>query len=199
MNGTSLLTMRIGIVEDDSLLRNTLSLFLSHEPDMKVSHAYASAEEALLDLEKTAPDILLVDLGLPGMSGLDFIRTVKKARPHIELLVHTTFAGRDTLFSAFLAGASGCLLKAEGLQELLGAIRLLHNGGSTMTPAIAAMVIREFQKRSGGEGVQLSETEQTIVENIAAAAAPPEIAGKTGLSTEAVHAVIKNVYEKLRR
>jgi len=198
MNGTSLITMRIGIVEDDSLLLDTLSLFLSGEPDITVSGAYGSAEDALLDLGITAPDILLVDLGLPGMSGLDFIRTVKRAMPRIELLLHTTFAGQNTLFSALLAGASGYLLKAEGLQEMIGAIRLLHNGGAKMGPATASMVIREFQERSGGEGVRLSETEQTIVGNIAAAVPLPEIAGKAGISTEAVHAIIKNVYEKLR-
>ena len=198
MNGTSLITMRIGIVEDDSLLLDTLSLFLSGEPDIQVSGAYGSAEDALLDLGTNAPDILLVDLGLPGMSGLDFIRTVKREMPRIELLLHTTFAGQNTLYSAFQAGASGYLLKAEGLQEMTGAIRLLHNGGSKMSPAIASMVIRQFQERSGGEGVSLSETEQRIVENIAAEVPVPEIAEKSGITTEAVYAIVKNVYEKLR-
>lgn len=198
MNGTSLITMRIGIVEDDSLLLDTLSLFLSGEPDIQVSGAYGSAEDALLDLGTNAPDILLVDLGLPGMSGLDFIRTVKRGMPRIELLLHTTFAGQNTLYSAFQAGASGYLLKAEGLQEMLGAIRLLHNGGAEMSPVIASMVIREFQERSGVDGVQLSEIEQTIVGYIAAAVPVPEIAEKSGISTEAAHSIIKNVYEKLR-
>jgi DNA-binding NarL/FixJ family response regulator len=197
MNSTSLITMRIGIVEDDRLLRDTLSLFLSSEPDITVSGAYGSAENALLDLGKTAPDILLVDLGLPGMSGLDFIRTVKKTMPRIELLVHTTFAGQDTLFSALLAGASGYLLKAEGLQEMIRAIRFLHNGGAIMSPATASMVLREFQERSGGEGVQLSGIEQTIIGNIAEAVSLPEVAKKSGISTEVVHAIIKNIYEKL--
>jgi DNA-binding NarL/FixJ family response regulator len=190
--------MRVVLVEDDPLLRQNITLLLKGEPGIAVLNSFGSAEEALAAIPKIEPEIMLVDIGLPGMSGIDLIRRIKSERPEIEILAHTVFEDRNNVFSALKAGASGYLLKGSTPRELIEAIFSLYNGGSPMSPKIARAVIREFQEDGVQESYLLSQREQQILSSLEKGLAYKEIAAAFNISPHTVHTHIKNIYEKLQ-
>jgi two-component system NarL family response regulator len=182
--------MKISIVEDDVLLRENLKLLLSGESGITVASAYGSAEEALLGIRKARPEILLADIGLPGMSGIELM-------PDLEIMAHTVFDDRETVFSAIKAGASGYILKGSTPRDLIDALHTLAKGGSPMSPRIARKVIREFQDEGVDDQYLLSHRETEIVKEIENGLTYKDIAAKLGISPHTVHTHIKNIYEKL--
>jgi DNA-binding NarL/FixJ family response regulator len=189
--------VKISIVEDDVLLRENLKLLLSGESGISVVSVYGTAEEALQSIRKSHPDILLTDIGLPGMSGIDLIRKVKDLMPDLEIMAHTVFDDRETVFSAIKAGASGYILKGSTPRDLIDALHTLAKGGSPMSPKIARKVIREFQEEGVDDQYILSHREIEIVKEIENGLTYKDIAGKLGISPHTVHTHIKNIYEKL--
>ena len=189
--------MKISIVEDDVLLRENLKLLLNGETGISVVSAYGSAEEALAGIKRARPDILLADIGLPGMSGIELIRKVKDLMPDIEIMAHTVFDDRETVFSAIKAGASGYILKGSTPRDLIDALHTLARGGSPMSPKIARKVIREFQDERVDDQYLLSHRETEIVKEIENGLTYKDIAAKLGISPHTVHTHIKNIYEKL--
>jgi two-component system NarL family response regulator len=189
--------MKVAIVEDDVLLRQNLKLLLSGEPDISVVSVYGSAEDALRNIGKARPGILLADIGLPGMSGIELIREVKEQMPGIEIMAHTVFDDRETVFSAIKAGASGYILKGSSPRELIDALHTLAKGGSPMSPKIARKVIREFQDEGIDEQYLLSHRETEIVRQVENGLTYKDIAQKLNISPHTVHTHIKNIYEKL--
>ena len=190
--------MRIVIVEDDPLLLENLKLLLSGESGIIVAGAFSSAEDALHALKKTAPEIMLADLGLPGMSGIDLIKKVKEEMPEVEILAHTVFEDRENVFSAIKAGASGYILKGSSPREIVEAIHALHKGGAPMSPKIARKVIHEFQDENvASEQYVLSQREKDVVRCIEEGLTYKEISVKLKISSHTVHTHIKNIYEKL--
>ncbi len=190
--------MRVVIVEDNELLRENLKLLLSGEKGITVAGAFGSAEEALPLMKKTAPDIMLVDIGLPGMSGVELIKKVKDKFPAVEMLTHTVFEDRENVFAAIKAGASGYILKGSSPRELLEALDTLHRGGAPMSPKIARKVIREFQDERAHEPYLLSRREQDILREIERGLSYKEIGGRFNISPHTVHTHIKKIYEKLQ-
>ena len=189
--------MKVSIVEDDVLLRQNLKLLLSGERGISVVSVYGSAEEALSGIKRTRPEILLADIGLPGMSGIELIRELKEQMPGLEIMAHTVFDDRETVFSAIKAGASGYLLKGSTPRELIDALHTLVKGGSPMSPKIARKVIREFQDEGIDEQYFLSHRETEIVKEIENGLSYKDIAVKLAISPHTVHTHIKNIYEKL--
>jgi DNA-binding NarL/FixJ family response regulator len=190
--------MRLVIVEDDSLLLENLKLLLSGEPGIVVGGAFSSAEDALHALKMAAPDVMLADLGLPGMSGIDLIKKVKEEMPGVEILAHTVFEDRENVFSAIKAGASGYILKGSSPREIVEAIHELHKGGAPMSPKIARKVIHEFQDENiTSEQYILSQREKDVVRCIEEGLTYKEISKKLKISSHTVHTHIKNIYEKL--
>ncbi|MDH4164651.1 MAG: response regulator transcription factor [Nitrospirota bacterium] len=189
--------MKISIVEDDMLLRENLKLLLSGETGISVVGAYATAEDALVGLKRTVPDILLTDIGLPGRSGIELIRDIKDQLPDMEIMAHTVFDDRETVFSAIKAGASAYILKGSTPRELIDALHTLHKGGSPMSPKIARKVIREFQDEGSDEQYLLSPREKGIVKEIENGMTYKDISVKFNISPHTVHTHIKNIYEKL--
>jgi two-component system NarL family response regulator len=189
--------MKVAIVEDDVLLRQNLKLLLSGESGISVVSAYGSAEEALRSIGKARPEILLADIGLPGMSGIELIREVKEQMSGIEIMAHTVFDDRETVFSAIKAGASGYILKGSTPRELIDALHTLAKGGSPMSPKIARKVIREFQDEGIDEQYLLSHRETEIVRQVENGLTYKDIAQKLNISPHTVHTHIKNIYEKL--
>jgi DNA-binding NarL/FixJ family response regulator len=189
--------MKISIVEDDVLLRENLKLLLSGESGISVVSVYGSAEEALKGIRKARPNILLADIGLPGMSGIDLIKKVKDLIPDLEIMAHTVFDDRETVFSAIKAGASGYILKGSTPRDLIDALHTLAKGGSPMSPKIARKVIREFQDEGVDDQYLLSHRETEIVREIENGLTYKDIAAKLGISPHTVHTHIKNIYEKL--
>ena len=189
--------MKLIIVEDDTLLRENLSILLQGEPNITVLGAYSCAEEALPVIKEVIPDILLVDIGLPGLSGIELIRRVKEDLPDVDCMAHTVFDSRDTVFAAIKAGASGYILKGSTPRELVEALTSLHEGGAPMSPKIARAVICEFQERRVEEQYLLSPREREILMYLEEGSTYNEIAEYLCISPHTVHTHIKNIYEKL--
>jgi DNA-binding NarL/FixJ family response regulator len=189
--------MKVSIVEDDVLLRQNLKLLLSGETGISVASVYGSAEEALAGVKRARPDILLTDIGLPGMSGIELIRLIKVQMPDLEIMAHTVFDDRETVFAAIKAGASGYILKGSTPRDLIDALHTLERGGSPMSPKIARKVIREFQSEGVDEQYLLSHRETEIVKEVESGLTYKDIATRLGISPHTVHTHIKNIYEKL--
>ncbi len=190
--------MRLVIIEDDPLLLENLTLLLSGEEGITVSGSYRSAEDAIRSLKNAAPDVMLTDLGLPGMSGVDLIKKAKEEMPSLEIMAHTVFEDRERVFSAIKAGASGYILKGSSPREIIESIHALYKGGAPMSPKIARKVIHEFQDEVVGEQFLLTQREKEIVKLVEDGLTYKEIGEKLSISTHTVHTHIKNIYEKLQ-
>ena len=180
--------MKLIIVEDDPILLESLKLLLAGETGLTVSGAYGNAEDALRSLKKVAPEVMLADLGLPGMSGIELIKKAKEEMPHLEIMAHTVFEDRENVFSAIKAGASGYILKGSSPREIVEAIHEINKGGAPMSPKIARKVIHEFQDENAGEQQGLSQRERNIVKCVEQGLTYKEIEKQvtTGETTEEV-------------
>lgn len=190
--------IRIAIIEDDDALRLNYRLLLGGEPEMEVVGDFGNAEETLRGLDLSTVDILMVDLGLPGMSGNELIRKVKSRMPDLEIMAHTVFDDRENVFSAIKAGASGYILKGSTPRELIEALHTLYAGGAPMSPQIARAVIREFQSDRGEDPYLLSPRERDILRDMERGLTYKEIGSQMHISVHTVHTHIKHIYEKLQ-
>lgn len=189
--------MRIAIVEDDPILRDNLVFLLNGEKNFEVYCDFGTAEEALPELLKSKPDILLVDIGLPGMSGVDLIQKVKSKLPDTDIMVHTVFDARNTVFSAIKSGATGYILKGASPRELVESIENLAKGGAPMSPKIARAVIGEFQDAAPDAHYLLTPREREILSELEKGLTYKELAAKLSISHHTIHSHIKKIYEKL--
>jgi two-component system NarL family response regulator len=191
---------RLIIVEDDPLLRDNLRLLLGGDPGFNLVGAFNSAEDALSALKESQPQMMLADLGLPGMSGVELIQTVKLRLPNIDIIAHTINEDRDSVFSAIKAGASGYLIKGSTPREIIEALYSLRDGGSPMSPRIARAVVRELQDVSSGsdDTFLLTAKEKAVLSGIQDGLAYKEIGVKLNISSHTVHSHIKKIYEKLQ-
>jgi len=202
--------MKLLIIEDDTLIRNNLKLLLDGEQGIEVIDTCGSAEEADAKLDKLNPEIILCDLGLPGMSGTDFIPIAKSRLPDIDIMAYTIFEDHQSVFSALKAGATGYILKNSTSDELIDALFTLREGGSPMTPKIARAVIQELQEnkffknpkseinKNKSEEFLLSNREKEVLIHIEAGLSYKQIGEKLYISRNTVHSHIKNIYEKLQ-
>ncbi|XHR27507.1 MAG: response regulator [Chthoniobacteraceae bacterium] len=192
--------MHIAIVEDNLTLLENLRLMLQGETGCAVTGAWQSAEEALAAPVWEETDILLADLDLPGMSGVDLISQLKSRNPGLNCMAYTIYEDRSTVFSAIKAGACGYLLKGSTPRELIEALRDLHEGGAPMSPKIARKVIHHFQEITGASlpGGGLTSREQDVLRRLEQGQSYKEIGVAIGISAHTVHTHIKHIYEKLQ-
>jgi two-component system NarL family response regulator len=190
--------MRLAIVEDNSAILENLRLVLGGENDITVVGAYDNAEDALKNLSRVSPEIMLVDLGLPRMSGVELIACAKIQAPTIELLVYTVFDDWKSVFPALKAGATGYVLKGTKPRELVEAITGLYMGGAPMSPKIARMVIREFQDAIADAASVLTTREKEILSGMDKHMTYKEIAVMMHISPHTVRTHIRNIYDKLQ-
>jgi DNA-binding NarL/FixJ family response regulator len=191
--------MRLIIVEDDPLLLENLTLLLRGEEGLSVAGSYRTAEDALRSLKEARPEVMLTDLGLPGMSGVELIKKAKEEMPALEIMAHTVFEDREKVFSAIKAGASGYILKGSSPREVIESIHALYKGGAPMSPKIARKIIHEFQDEGpSSEQYLLTQRETEIVKRVEEGLTYKEIGERLSISTHTVHTHIKNIYEKLQ-
>lgn len=191
--------MRIAIVEDDPILIESLQLLLSKQDGLTVVGAYRSAEKVLTSLKAVCPEILLTDLRLPRMSGIELIRKAKEIMPGLDIVAHMIFEDAESVFPAIKAGASGYLLKGSHPREIIDAMNKLRNGGATMSPALARKIIREFMYNGRDGGDLLSGHQYVVLRRIAEGLTCKEISDYSGsMSPDEVRTCIKNIYEKIR-
>jgi DNA-binding NarL/FixJ family response regulator len=190
--------MRLVIVEDDPLLLENLTLLLSGEGGITVAGAYRSAEDALKLLRNAKPEVMLTDIGLPGMSGVDLIKKAKEEMPGLEIMAHTVYEDRENVFAAIKAGASGYILKGSTPREIIESIHSLYKGGAPMSPKIARKIIREFQGDVTNDQFLLTPREIEIAKRVEEGLTYKEIGERLSISTHTVHTHIKKIYEKLQ-
>jgi DNA-binding NarL/FixJ family response regulator len=138
--------VRVALVEDDPEVRHGLKVLISGSECCSCIGAFASAEEALQEVPRIKPSVVLMDINLPGMSGIDCIRELKRQQPQLQIMMLTVFEDHDRIFQSLSAGASGYLLKHTPPAKLLEAIVELHQGGSPMSTQIARRVVEAFRK-----------------------------------------------------
>lgn len=191
--------IRVALVEDDHQVRAGLRLLIDDSRTCACVAAFGSAEEALARLPSLDVDVVLMDIGLPGLSGIECIRELKRRRSVIQIMMLTVFEDHDRIFQSLAAGASGYLLKQTPPGKLLQAITELHRGGSPMSTQIARQVVDFFQQAapSGDATAGLSPREKEIIALLAKGYLYKEIADQLGISVETVRTHIHNTYEKL--
>jgi DNA-binding NarL/FixJ family response regulator len=189
----------VAIVEDIAEIRNGLAALINGSEGFQCTGIYPDAEEALAKIPDELPDIVLMDINLPGISGIECIQKLKALVPSLQIMMLTVFEDEERIFKSILAGASGYLLKKTPPVKLLEAIQDLHNGGSPMSTGIARKVVHAFQTMgaSSKETENLSKREQEILSYLAKGYRYKEIADALSISIETVRTHLRNIYEKL--
>jgi DNA-binding NarL/FixJ family response regulator len=194
------MAINVSIVEDNDQLRATLARVISRAEGFRCLSQYANAELALKALPQERPDVVLMDINLPGLNGVECVRRLKQLAPEIQVMMLTVYEDTENIFSALAAGASGYMLKRTPRAELLDAIRQVHEGGSPMTTHIARKVVQSFQKSPAAAEprADLSARESEVLDCLSQGLIYKEIAEKLGISYETVHTYIRRIYEKLQ-
>ncbi|MFZ4765498.1 MAG: response regulator [Roseimicrobium sp.] len=189
----------IWIIEDHAAFRRTLVRVLNAEDGLQCPRDFDSCEKALAALARDdAPDLILLDVGLPGMSGLEGIRLIKERSPKALVVILTVFEDDDKVFSAICAGAAGYLLKTSSATEITQAVRDALNGGSPMTSRIARRVLDMFSKLAPKQSdYGLSDREKEILQLMVTGLIKKEIADRLTLSVHTVDTYLRRIYEKL--
>jgi DNA-binding NarL/FixJ family response regulator len=193
------MSIRISIVEDQRDMRESLVEWLNHAPGLRCVGAHASAEEALRNIPAENPDVVLMDINLTGMSGIQCVARLKESLPKTQVLMLTTYDDGDKIFDSLRAGANGYLLKNMPQEELVKAVEQVHAGGAPMSLQIARKVINHFHcaKKPASDLQQLTPREQDILRLLAKGYMYKEIADDLGISMSTVRTHISGVYEKL--
>lgn len=188
--------IKIGIIEDNKYMREGWQTFIDYEEDMCILGAFGSCEEAFESEEINQIDLLIMDIGLPGMSGVEGVSYVREHHPDINVIMATVFDDDEHIFDALKAGAVGYLMKKVTPDQLVEAIRDAHSGGSPITPNIARKVINTFHK-AGKLVEELNEREHQILQQLATGKSYAAIGKEIFLSVDGVRHHIRNIYQKL--
>ena len=184
------MNITVSIIEDDASVRQILTGWIDAAKGFHCLSAHGSAEGALASLPREAPDILLVDINLPHMNGIECVRRLKPLMPKTQFLMLTVYADTDHIFSALAAGASGYLLKETGQKELIASLKLTHEGGAAMTSQIARKLAQSFQPQPEKPEPQgLTPREQAILELLSRGDYYKEIAESLGISVHTGNAL----------
>ena len=190
---------RVAIVEDDKGLREQLVLVLKTAADVECVAAYGSAEEALKCIEAARPDVVLMDINLPRMSGIECVAKLKEIMPSLQIIIVTVYEDSERIFHALRSGASGYLVKSSSPEQLLEAITDVTQGGSPMSTHIARKVVQHFHLIGPAveEEDPLSPREKEVLELLAAGYIYKEIGDKLTISTETVRTYVKHICQKM--
>lgn len=193
--------IRVSIVEDDTPVREILKGWLSAAEGFEFAGEYDCAEDGLAELPRQKPDVVLMDIKLPGLSGVECVRQLKPQMPQTQFVMHTVYEDSNHIFDALRSGATGYLLKQSSHDELLAALKYVHAGGSPMTSYIARRVAQFFPntppQSEADDNLQLSPREREVLEMLARGFLYKEIADALSISIRTVDTYIRRIYEKL--
>lgn len=185
----------VAIIEDDEEIRNLLEILIDRSPGFSCKHVFRDCELAIEPIQKQNPNVVLMDVELPGMDGVEGITLLKENMPNTDFIMLTIRDDNDTIFRSLAAGATGYLLKDTPPAKLLTSIREVYDGGSPMTPDIARRVTQYFQPKTASP---LSEREMEVLELLCEGHNYSTVADRLFISGHTVRAHIKNIYRKLQ-
>ena len=190
---------KVAIVEDNATLRQYLAEMVSNTADYRCICTCGSAEEATVKIPEVRPDVVLMDIHLPGESGIACTAYLREKMPNLHVIMLTVYKDMETIFEALKAGACGYVLKRSEEQEILDAIAEVRAGGAPMTSQVARMVVRSFAQKSPerAETDQLSPRESEILALVAKGLSNKEVSNSTGISVGTVRIHLNHIYEKL--
>jgi len=201
------MAITVSIVEDSEQLRSTLARMIGRAEGFQCLGDYGTAEDALEAIPKHPPNVVLMDINLPGMNGVECVRKLKQVLPTTQVVMLTAYEDTENIFNSLAAGASGYLLKRSKSVEILEAIRDVQNGGSPMTTHIARKVVQSFQASAAAAATapapaaepseELSPREREVLDLLSQGFMYKEISDKLGISFETVRTYIRRIYEKL--
>lgn len=192
------MSIKVAIVEDDAGVREGLANLINGTKNFSLVGAFANAEVALKRLPEAWPDVVLMDINLPNMSGMECVSKLKELRPALQIIMLTVYADSDKIFESLTRGASGYLLKKTTPAKIVEAILDVHSGGSPMSNTIARRVVQHFQKRPATSPTEgLTKRENEILVFLARGQQYKEIADSLSISLETVRVHIRHIYEKL--
>ena len=191
--------IKVAIVDDDEGIRASLASLIRRAPALRLTGDYPDAETALKEIPGHPPDVVLMDINMPGIKGVECVRQLKASLPTVQFLMLTVYEDSDSLFNSLKAGASGYLLKRTAAARLLEAIHDVHAGGSPMSPQLARRVVQYFSKPAGDDSSvsRLAPGEKEFLDQLAKGYAYKEIADRMNISIDTVRSYVRTVYEKL--
>lgn len=193
------MAIRLVIIEDDKSVLATISSMLSLSEDLEIVKTFHQAEPFLVEADTLAPDVVLMDIGLPRMSGIECLAIAKPRMPKVQFLMWTNFEDDEKIFNALHAGANGYVLKSAPVPEIIEAITDIHRGGSPMSKSIARKVIQSFHAATVKTAEHnLSKRETEVLDLLAKGYRYKEISEKLFISTETVRTHIHRIYDKLQ-
>ncbi len=192
------MVIAVSIVEDDPQTRKIFANWINGAPGFRLAGDWGDAEKALEGLPAKKPNVVLMDINLPGMSGVDAVKRLKPLLPDTQFVMLTVYEDADHIYNALAAGATGYVLKQTPRAELLGAVEEVHRGGSPMTSNIARKVVQSFKQTAAPSSQQdLSHREQEVLELLARGFLYKEIAEHLNISVPTVNTYVRRMYEKL--
>ena len=199
MTKTKSMSIAVSIVEDDPQVRSSLAKLIDSSPGYRCVSRHGSAEDALLEIPKVKPEVVLMDINLPGLNGVECVRRLKPQLPGAQMIMLTVYQNTEHIFNALAAGATGYMHKQTPPAELLLAIKEVHGGGSPMSSHIARKIVQSFQHTAtaSAEAESLSPREAEVLELLAKGFLYKEIAEQMKVSYATVHTHIRHIYEKL--
>lgn len=188
----------VSIVEDIEDVRNGLAGIIRMSDGFMVLNKFSSAEEALPELSKSPPDIVIMDINLPGMNGIDCIRQARAKNPQVQFMMFTIYENNDTVYEAIEAGATGYLLKNSSPAKIVESLRELYEGGSPMNAAIAKKLVLRFQQPAANlDEYHLTPKESEVLQLMAKGYLYKEIAAELNNTVNTIKQHIRHIYEKL--
>jgi DNA-binding NarL/FixJ family response regulator len=190
--------MKIAVFEDNQKFRESLEFVIVTSNDMELCGSFEDTNRLQQRIEALQPDVVLMDINIPGKNGIEATREIKEKFPAVQICMQTIFEEDDKVFASLCAGASGYILKNTPPDKILQAIREVEAGGAFFTPSIAKKVLHNFQQQpEKAEYIKLSEKEKEVLKLLVDGLSYKMIADKVGLSFHTIHTHIKNIYEKL--
>ncbi|HRF76233.1 MAG TPA: response regulator transcription factor [Chitinophagales bacterium] len=192
--------IRVAIFEDNKHLRESLYYLINGTPGFSCTGAYPDCNDAVFQITKDTPDVILMDIEMPGLNGIQGVKLIKSKFPQVHVLMQTIFHDENNIFDAICAGASGYILKSTTPAEYITAIKDVYNGGSPMTGSIARKVLELFQKNiqvEAKQDYQLTPKEKEMLQFMVQGKSFKMIAEAAGISYETVRTHMKNIYAKL--
>lgn len=196
-----LMEIKVAVFEDNKLLRESLRQLINNAEGMACSGAFPDASKLLRNMQMANPDVVMMDINMPGISGIGAVQVIKEKFPQVRILMQTVFDDNDKIFAAICAGASGYMLKKTAPQKMIEAIREIFAGGAPMTASVAVKILQMFRLQSvskNNEFIDLSQREKEILALLVKGKSYKAVASACFISIDTVSTHVRHIYEKLQ-